>query len=260
VCIDCCLQVASEDTVLYTAHKYVEAAPSASQKLAAKQQLAPLIRCPHLSDFWLSALAVSADAPKLLLSEQQAVVKQLLMMQLGSSGKGVTAADFTRQLPGAPSSWVLPKRVSRQVSSVQLTWMLEVEAVRDAARSSASQQKTISMHPHCVTPPLEGLVFSLHLHVKPQEQGAQLGLFVRTRNTPPDTFYSCSFTISTCQRSKHRDASLAHGHAGKGWSDFFKLGTMAGGWDEAAWAAKGLPTSGQLPITLTVHGVGHTAV
>jgi hypothetical protein len=27
---------------------------------------------------------------------------------------------------------------------------------------------------------------------------------------------------------------------------------MVGGWDEVAWAAKGLPTSGSLPIHLTV--------
>jgi hypothetical protein len=40
---------------------------------------------------------------------------------------------------------------------------------------------------------------------------------------------------------------------GYGWPDFFQLGAMAGGWDAAAVAAKGLPASGELPITLTHH-------
>jgi hypothetical protein len=39
--------------------------------------------------------------------------------------------------------------------------------------------------------------------------------------------------------------------------DFFNLGVMAGGWDAVAAAAKGLPASGNLPITLTVSQVSH---
>jgi hypothetical protein len=36
-----------------------------------------------------------------------------------------------------------------------------------------------------------------------------------------------------------------------------RMGRMSagGGWDEAAWAAKGLPTSGELEITLHMHNV-----
>lgn len=47
------------------------------------------------------------------------------------------------------------------------------------------------------------------------------------------------------------------GAKGYGFHDFFELGAMAGGWDEAAVAAKGLPTSGDLPITMTVSEVAH---
>jgi hypothetical protein len=39
--------------------------------------------------------------------------------------------------------------------------------------------------------------------------------------------------------------------------DVFQLGVMAGGWDAVAVAAKGLPASGVVPITLTVSDVGH---
>jgi len=113
-----------------------------------KQRLPPLIRCQHLSSFWLSALALSKDPPKLLLSEhpQRAQVQQLLMLLQGDPAFDLTAAQLQSLLPGAPSSWALPRRVSRQVSSVQMVRMLDVEAIRSnhcialiAARSSAYQ-------------------------------------------------------------------------------------------------------------------------
>jgi hypothetical protein len=41
------------------------------------------------------------------------------------------------------------------------------------------------------------------------------------------------------------------------FQDWFKLGVMAGGWDEVAWAGKGLPSSGHLTIKLEVSKVPH---
>jgi hypothetical protein len=37
-----------------------------------------------------------------------------------------------------------------------------------------------------------------------------------------------------------------------GLKNLFKIGPMAGGWDDVAWASKGLPSSGPLTIKLTV--------
>lgn len=50
--------------------------------------------------------------------------------------------------------------------------------------------------------------------------------------------------------------SAAPGWARNSWGirDFFELGPMAGGWDEAAWLAKGLPASGDVTFTLHVTG------
>jgi hypothetical protein len=41
-----------------------------------------------------------------------------------------------------------------------------------------------------------------------------------------------------------------------GWRDYFNLGAMSGGFDEAACAAKKLPTSGSIKLRLTVSDVG----
>jgi hypothetical protein len=46
-------QVASEDTVLYTAQTYKGKLTDTQQRQMAQQLLAPLIRCPRLSQFWL---------------------------------------------------------------------------------------------------------------------------------------------------------------------------------------------------------------
>jgi hypothetical protein len=37
-----------------------------------------------------------------------------------------------------------------------------------------------------------------------------------------------------------------------GFSDFFKVGCMSGGFDEVAWAGKGLPTSGSILLQMIV--------
>lgn len=56
---------------------------------------------------------------------------------------------------------------------------------------------------------------------------------------------------------KESTGMIADG-SGKGWPDFLKVGPMAGGWDDAAWAAKGLPTDGDLVITASITGVSHS--
>jgi hypothetical protein len=124
-----CLQVASEDTVLFTTQAYVDALAGSVRRRAAKKQLAPLIRCPHLSGFWLSALALSDDARLLLIEQQEKVGKLLMMLHAHPSFK-LTAAELDELLPGPPSSWVLPARVDRPVSSMQLTWRVDVDTLR----------------------------------------------------------------------------------------------------------------------------------
>lgn len=34
------------------------------------------------------------------------------------------------------------------------------------------------------------------------------------------------------------------------WSDYFNISHMAGGWDASAWAAKGLPMTGDMVLKL----------
>jgi len=191
--------VASEDTVLYTAQTYVNAVKDRLQWETAKQQLAPLIRCQHLSWFWLSAAALSADAPTLLLP-QQAQLRQLLMLQHADSTFEPTATELEELLPGAPSNWCLPERVCREVSSVQLVWSLDVEEIRAAAHNSGSQQKLVNIPSECVTPPLGGVVFRVLLQVVwDAAQGAVWWTCLLSPRMYPKMLSSRTASHSACQ-------------------------------------------------------------
>lgn len=151
---------------------------------------------------------------------------------------------------------------------MQLVWRLDVAAIRATACSNASQQKLIHLRSETVTPPLDGVAFRWLMELKwdADKGGSKVGLFAVPQNVPRDAFLTYSFSLSVPNRSSEHAGSTARdgtspmqqGGGGRGCADFFDLGFMAGGWDESAWAAKGLPTSGQLHITLTVHGVSHT--
>lgn len=77
----------------------------------AQDRLAPLVHCPHLSQFWLAAAALSDDAPRLLLGGLHPQLKRLLLAQLGSRTM-LTADEVTEDVPDVPASWLLPARVT----------------------------------------------------------------------------------------------------------------------------------------------------
>jgi hypothetical protein len=63
--------------------------------------------------------------------------------------------------------------------------------------------------------------------------------------------HSVSFTVEA-PAGIRECPSTAELQSSWSWRRFFGVAAMAGGWDDAAWAAKGLPTSGKLTIKLTV--------
>lgn len=259
---NCCLQVASEDTVLYTAQTYVNAITDSRLQVTAKSQLAARVRCPHLSMFWLSALALSPDAPRLLLSAHQDQFKQLLMLRHGGLASDCMQQAFNTYLPRVPLSWSLPARASSQVSSVQLVWKLDVAAVASAGRESACKKKCIVLDSPHVTPPLGGLVFGLALHAgwKAEQRGSHIGVFAAAMNAPAGTFHRYQLTLSVMgdEISSNKSRMLSH-RLNWGQVDIFKLGAMAQGWDEAVWVSKGLPTSGEVVVSATFQRITPSA-
>jgi hypothetical protein len=81
--------------------------------------------------------------------------------------------------------------------------------------------------------------------------GSTIRLAARAKNLPSGTVCRCAYSLECvgvnavvpCGCNAPVDFS---GTTGRGLDDFFMVGRMCGGFDEAAWAAKGLPTSGSL--------------
>jgi hypothetical protein len=85
-----------------------------------------------------------------------------------------------------------------------------------------------------------------------------IDLFVIPVTIPCDAWCSFAYTLKAPPACSYGDTtSLQLGKKNYFGTDLFEVGPMPGGWDEAAWAAKGLPASGTLPVKLTVSKVGH---
>jgi hypothetical protein len=251
------LRVASEDTVLYTASQY-RASHVWDKAAAAVAALAPTVRVPHLSRFALSGQVFCTDS-NLLLSSYSKQLKQLASYKLIAAGD-TTPEDVLEDLAGAPASWSLGKRQIVASDGVRLLWRLPVEELAQACRDSFATSSTKNLYSPDSTPPLGAVAWQLNLALSQVEAdgviGTTVGLFVLPQSgaSGVSKVFSCTVGGPGTSRTFTCDGWLA----GVGYPDIFKLGPMSagGGWDEAAWAAKGLPTSGVLELTLHMHSVG----
>jgi hypothetical protein len=257
------VQVASEDTVLAAVRAYVNADKSTST--AVNLILAPHVRCQHLSMFWLSACVHSKDkALSAVFSPFKKQLKKLLMMRLADNDF-VTQDELQLHLTTAPPSWRLGMRDVRDVHSVQLVWPLRISTLRSAAQRASSRQDLVEVKYAGVSAPMGGMTWSMLVQAvwDSDRQATRLGLFCIPRNAPRNCWYRFRGWVDVAgapELSFIVDCScLLTGSKGgrqEGWGqdDFFDVGWMSGGWDEAVWVAGGLPAAGELRVTLTVTG------
>lgn len=274
------LQVASEDTVLYTAQQYVDNQPESCSK-DAKSKLAPLVRCPHLSHFWLSASVASSDAPKLLLSELRPQLRHLLLAQRPGLTNDITSTAVMKSeklggLSTAPASWLLPARKTKEVSSVQLQWVVELSAIKAAAVEAATSKKA-KMSCAGTSAPLQGIVWGLSLEVASLKNRGieEVTVYLQPSNIPADTYCKPAHRVDCAPHQEMTPSTTSYPAGGMGcptsnasrvcfsrkavdiFSGMDRFGwaiyeIKSGGSDEVAWAAYGLPTSGQLVVKLTI--------
>jgi hypothetical protein len=225
------------------------------------KKLASLIRCQHLSQYWLLASTVFPDDDAAVLGLASTGLRKqlskLLMLRCAAPGLVLQPSNMQEWLPGAPASWGLGPRLSKPVSSVSFTWVLQVSKLKEAALRCVAEQRTVRLRslPN-VTPPLGGIAFRGLLICLAEDGGCKVGVYVEAANIPSGGFYSFSFVMAAagvCKAAR----TPATTDSGQGFPDFFDIGVMAGGWDEVAWSGKGLPASGDLPITITVTKLAH---
>jgi hypothetical protein len=229
------------------------------QQDLAKQRLAPLIRCPHLSRYWLSGTVNSLDADAMLLAELRPQIRQLLLLRDAKADYMVTDTSLLEGNPlaGAPPSWVLEQRVVKPVGSVELVWQLEVCKLRDTARLAAAGKHAIEVHSTRASPPLGGIDFVLSTICHGYTGDTRIGMYCTPHNLWTDMTCVYDLEIEVVGFHKFKTSCRQPDRDGYGGGNIFDVGSMAGGWDEVAWAGKGLPTSGQLTIKLTVSKVSH---
>jgi hypothetical protein len=140
-----------------------------------------------------------------------------------------------------------------------------VEQLKAACRECSEKKDTITLYSLDTTAPMAGMPWRVMAECDwiVDSSGVKVGLFAQPTGYPSsdaDVLCMQGFTL-TCQgickteESKPMDLSYAWGN-----HDFFGIGVMSGGgavggWDEAAWAAKGLPTEGELEVQLTMQEV-----
>jgi hypothetical protein len=285
-------QVACEDTVMYTVHQYLlkaadkamtpelENLSAADMLLAPRrdsfrmiwrfqhllkppeqekaQKLASLIRCQHLSQYWLLASIVlpfdGAAVLGLASTDLRKQLGKLLMLRCAKPGLVLQPSNLQEWLPGAPASWGLGARLSKPVSSVSFTWVLQVSKLKETALRCVAEQRAVRLTSlPDVSPPLGGIAFEGRVRCVAEDGGCKVGVFVGAANIPLDGFHSFSYTVAAAgvNKSFHTPAAIKADTI-VGFSDFFGIGVMASGWDEVAWSGKGLPASGDLPFTITV--------
>eukprot|EP00775_Hariotina_reticulata_P007835 gene7835-8032_t len=286
------LKTDSEDTVLYTAQKYLHVQPQ-EQWEAVMQGLAPLIRCPLLCDLQLAAHDSSScwvwwDRPEYrpeysskYSSNTDSVLTlylpQLCMwVQMSRVESEHLAVLKHMQCNGmdVPDSWQLgprpvsPDHSSSSSRSVSVTWRLPVERLKAACKECSEKKQTTCLSSPVVTAPVAGMPWRLKLFCfwVPDSAAGDAGVAAELYLGPscfPERasgplYCKLHSAVGWCgHEARHSVGSLVMVGRADGPGNFFGVGVMtgAGGWDEEAWAAQGLPSEGELELEGTVLSV-----
>jgi hypothetical protein len=248
------LRVVCEDTVLYTALRYVVHLDSIQGREAAKQALCHCVRCMHLSWHNQLAHATAADSP-LFSKEQQEQLLKVLSLCLVSKEHCVATGRFAVGFE-LPAAWLAPERARLlPPSPVCRSWHVEVATIKAACRTAASGGDGGYLQSTTMSPPMAGLAFGLDVACAWQDfrgsAGVMVGVFVRAEFMYQPCI-NLLFTVTAPGMGFTRTLRSLVSNVW-GWYNLFLAAPMGGdGWDEAAWAAAGLPLEGHIELQLTV--------
>jgi hypothetical protein len=252
--------VSSEDNVLYTALAWFERQTAADQQEAAAQCLAPRIHCLQLSKLWLSALAMSADLEGGLMRAHISAIREVHSLMLLNSFTPEQIAKHAPQLMEEHPSWFLPPRryTPLPAGGVELQWSLPVSEIREACRAAHAGSDEPTIQCEHLTPPLKGVRWALKVWCLPaaDSSGVTVGLFTSPVNIPEGVYCQYKYSRSVAAHpAEHIQKCVPITSRECEGRKSCVVGAMAGGWDAAVWADKGLPIDGDLLLKLTVFDV-----
>lgn len=249
------LQVPSEDIVLYTAQQYVTRLPADAGREVAKSALAGLIRAPRLSDAMLHHTVVLDGSSSKLLGRYMTQLKELLLLRriLWNRQGGEFKAELA-SIEDTPKSWQLDQRQIVPIVPARVVWQLSVQHLKQACLKAYEEQKSevlLSRH----SPPISGFAWRFTLDIEAKEAGVTLNVYFGPVKMSTSFFLSFHFSLNCNGKAAQQRVPCMKGNYTWHIDEFPDVGVMAGGWDEAAWAAQGLPTEGDLVFELEVSHV-----
>jgi hypothetical protein len=249
------LRVPSEDTVLFTATKYVRAQGKRPAKKAAKAALAQLVRAPQLSLFSLSCQMMPAGNDQQLLTAYAAKLTSLLLLKRNASEHEL--AGYLDEFGVIPASWRLgPRQLMPLADGVHLEWRVPVQQLKQTCRDSFEKQESKWLYSHN-SPPYGGVAWRMQIECGFRDGGVNAVLDVGPvpGEVPAGIYFKfrATFSWNGVQRLFRSPCLSARGEVF--WDDLFEVPPMAGGWDEAAWEAAGLPAAGQTVLKLHLYSL-----
>jgi hypothetical protein len=147
------LRVVSEDTVLYTALRYVEHIDSIQGREAAQEALSKCIRCVRLDQRNLLAHATAIDSP-LFSKQQQGLLLKVLSLCMVSTEHCLAQFAGDRSC-NVPPAWLLPQRAYLVPASPKsMVWRVDVADIKEACRGAASRRGCVILASSHRTMPL----------------------------------------------------------------------------------------------------------
>jgi hypothetical protein len=266
------LRVVSEDTVLYTALRCVEHIDSIKGSEAAKEALSKCIRCVQLSNHCLlghvvpaADLMVLSFFKSLFRKQQQRLLLGMFSLRQVSTEHCLAQMSRQDHANQVPKAWLLPARAHLVAPSpVSVTWRVAVADIKKSCRQTASQTDEQAIIAAVVshalvsdtlgsgyTGPLYGTCFAINMLMSKEPAGVEVGVYVQARHFF-GPYLSARISLAAPSLGITRTMNCLSSQS-SGWRDFFGVGPMGGdGWDQAAWAAKGLPLEGHIQLKLTV--------
>lgn len=250
---------------MYTVNRYVQHQSTPELQQVAKARLAPLIRVPYLSNRWLMEL-LTARAPEHLVlhSVWELITKFVNLREVQHAEHWHAKGKW--HIANAPDSCYWGSRASDEAAGiVGCRAQLSVSDIKQAScRVFEQQLPSDSLMLTEPQVPLVGAEFRPQLVFRSSEAGTTLGFFVKqlpsSSKAGTQVFIHIDFSVDLGPVSRSGNAlscsSRVQGQEGSvlcaGWHDVLQIGPMAGGWDDVAWANKGLPTTGAVDIGIKV--------
>jgi hypothetical protein len=219
------LQVAAEDTVLYTAYQYIAAQRTRDQQSAAKAALAATLRAPPLSLANVAGQTNSNAVYRLLsgYSEQMTVLHSLKKAARVSAMQ----RSALEQIAAVPAAWLSTRRFVPSSDGVQLVWRLPIWELAQACRDSFTTGAPIVEFSPSHSPPLCGASWVIELSCTQQERdgvnGTAVGLYVH-QNMNPDgvrLVFSCTRTSGGTCHCMSRCRSVTGLQTSSAWNSWW---------------------------------------